>query len=250
MFYVEIGNRITIATCLGQLAEASNAEDLERILRYMEANRPVSRAKSALIADRAMGVTSWQQLRRNGGLAWDSRYVYRTSAMHRAYQVPLPRSYSYHEEAWFLEGMNRRIVLADRPFYEVSADLAKLEYDLGGRRSAATQNAWFLLMCSGSPSPMKYEAPAMVRWDLAQTVAAIRLYRLRHGVYPKALADLAPEILKKIPIDEYSGKPLIYKIKGSCFIVYSVGENLKDDGGRPDKNAHSGGRGDIVIEVR
>jgi len=41
-----------------------------------------------------------------------------------------------------------------------------------------------------------------------------------------------PDILSEVPTDPFSGNPLIYRKTPSGFIVYSVGSNGKDDGGR------------------
>lgn len=66
------------------------------------------------------------------------------------------------------------------------------------------------------------------------TVAAIALerYRRRHGKYPEQLPELTPEFLAKAPIDFMDGKPLRYRRKDDgTFLLYSVGEDGKDDGG-------------------
>jgi len=41
-----------------------------------------------------------------------------------------------------------------------------------------------------------------------------------------------PDILSEVPTDPFSGKSLIYHKTPYGFIVYSVGSNGKDDGGR------------------
>ena len=38
--------------------------------------------------------------------------------------------------------------------------------------------------------------------------------------------------MTNIPIDPFTGHPFIYKKQDSGFIVYSIGNNLKDEGGR------------------
>ena len=78
----------------------------------------------------------------------------------------------------------------------------------------------------------------------AQQAVALRLYRLKHGEYPERLSQLVPDFLDKLPVDPFSGKDYVYRKDGKGFIVYSLGENMKDDGGteapgKPDE-------GDIV----
>lgn len=61
--------------------------------------------------------------------------------------------------------------------------------------------------------------------------AAIKLYEKKNGRPPGALGDLVPECLSKLPKDPFSGRGYIYKVRGSEWILYSVWDNLRDDGG-------------------
>jgi hypothetical protein len=63
---------------------------------------------------------------------------------------------------------------------------------------------------------------------------ALHAYRLEHGQYPAALADLKSSYLKKIPEDPFALKgPPKYKLLGRKYALYSVGPDSKDDGGKP-----------------
>lgn len=66
----------------------------------------------------------------------------------------------------------------------------------------------------------------------ARTGLACRVYKSRTGEYPEDLKTLVPGLLTAVPVDPFTGKPLVYRREGKGFIVYSVGSNLKDDGGR------------------
>jgi hypothetical protein len=61
---------------------------------------------------------------------------------------------------------------------------------------------------------------------------ACRIFKSRTGEYPDGLDALVPDILSELPVDPFTGKPLVYRREGKGFIVYSLGSNLKDDGGR------------------
>ncbi len=66
----------------------------------------------------------------------------------------------------------------------------------------------------------------------ARTGLACRLHKSRTGQYPEKLETLVPGILSEVPIDPFTGKPFVYRREGEGFIVYSLGSNEKDDGGR------------------
>src|SRR5262249_6620406 len=61
---------------------------------------------------------------------------------------------------------------------------------------------------------------------------ALAAYRSDHGSYPEKLDLLAPQYLEEIPNDLYSGKALIYRPSEHGYLLYSVGDNGLDDGGR------------------
>lgn len=70
----------------------------------------------------------------------------------------------------------------------------------------------------------------------SRTGLACRLYKNKTGEYPENLEKLVPEILSEVPVDPFTGKALVYRREGPGFIVYSLGSNEKDDGGRSTYN--------------
>ena len=63
---------------------------------------------------------------------------------------------------------------------------------------------------------------------------ALAAFHSDHGHYPAALVELAPKYLEKIPDDLFSGKPLIYRLEGDGYLLYSVGPNGLDDNGNDE----------------
>jgi hypothetical protein len=84
-------------------------------------------------------------------------------------------------------------------------------------------------------------ARAQVANDLARLAVALERHRRAEGDYPEKLAALAPRFLAKIPHDVMNGKPLNYKRLNDDYLLYSVGQNLRDDGGLiVEKDYHAG----------
>jgi hypothetical protein len=46
------------------------------------------------------------------------------------------------------------------------------------------------------------------------------------------LALLTPDVLTREPLDGFTEQPFKYRRKANGYLLYSVGENGKDDGGR------------------
>jgi hypothetical protein len=66
----------------------------------------------------------------------------------------------------------------------------------------------------------------------AQIALALCIYKSEHGAYPDSLATLEAAGFK-LPKDPFGGQPLRYRREGAGFIVYSIGSDMKDDGGLP-----------------
>jgi len=65
------------------------------------------------------------------------------------------------------------------------------------------------------------------------TILALERYERDKGEYPENLCILVElGYLEKLPRDPYSDGPLVYKKTDDSFILYSLGENLSDDGGQ------------------
>jgi len=74
---------------------------------------------------------------------------------------------------------------------------------------------------------------------------AVHLRAIDHGSEPEALAALVPDYLDQLPTDPFTRQPLRYRNDAKGHLIYSVGPDKKDDGGRAG-DSHSSG--DILIE--
>jgi hypothetical protein len=61
---------------------------------------------------------------------------------------------------------------------------------------------------------------------------ALAAHRADTGRYPAQLNELTPKYLSKVPGDVFSGQSLIYRPTADGYLLYSVGQNEKDDDGR------------------
>ncbi len=76
-------------------------------------------------------------------------------------------------------------------------------------------------------------AEAEARRRLILAAITLERFRIRNGVYPKTLQELAPELLAEAPTDFMDGKPLRYKLAGdTAFVMYSIGLDCVDNGGQ------------------
>jgi len=67
--------------------------------------------------------------------------------------------------------------------------------------------------------------------DTFKIMVGLKIYKQKYGKYPEKLQLLTPEILPFLPVDPFTGKEFIYRIEKNGFLIYSLGENEKDDNG-------------------
>jgi len=92
-------------------------------------------------------------------------------------------------------------------------------------------------------------AETEARHRLAVLGIAAACFRTEEGRYPDKLQELIPDYISAIPVDPFDGKPLRMSPEGDGLILYSVGMNGKDEGGRDESWSH-GGTGGADISFR
>lgn len=65
--------------------------------------------------------------------------------------------------------------------------------------------------------------------EMAAVVCEIERYQLAHGALPATRADLH---MQRLPHDVIDGQPLRYRVTGDDYMLYSIGWNAVDDGGK------------------
>ncbi len=90
----------------------------------------------------------------------------------------------------------------------------------------------FIMPAFGRASEIAFRGK--VSHQAALTILALARWRAEKGEYPASLDQLtAAGLLTDLPMDPWSDKPLIYRRAGDNFILYSLGPNFEDNGGKP-----------------
>ncbi|MBP88360.1 MAG: hypothetical protein CMJ64_16865 [Planctomycetaceae bacterium] len=75
-----------------------------------------------------------------------------------------------------------------------------------------------------------FQRDAMLR--LLMVEFAIRGFQKEQGGLPESLDELCPTYISSVPIDPYSDDPLIFRRTLDAYVLYSVGPDGRDDGGK------------------
>jgi hypothetical protein len=156
--------------------------------------------------------------------------------------VPLWRFvWSYEDERHMLEEMEALLKACEEsitqhsvvPLHDADRQFAR-KSDAGGPYQSWHYWVTSTLMGAIMKAPLR-ACRFETQRELTITAIALKRYQLRHGKYPKGLDELVPEFLREVPVDWMDGQKLRYRPEGEKFVLWSVGDDGKDDGGTPDQ---------------
>jgi hypothetical protein len=136
--------------------------------------------------------------------------------------------------------LKSQVIFVQNYFRDLEKIVALPYYELKGRLQKDSQVhravPWYFRM-SGLQVPeflsvFLKEATLEAMMLTTKAGLACKIYKKQTGHYPETIDALVPEFLNKVPVDPFTGRPLVYTLQDGGVIIYSVGSNEKDDGGR------------------
>jgi hypothetical protein len=103
---------------------------------------------------------------------------------------------------------------------------------IGDRSRARQRRCVLVTRIWGGQTLRPFEVAGLAHLRMALTALAVERFRLGMGRWPQSLGALAPAYLEAAPDDPFDGKPLRYRRLDGGFVVYSVGRDGVDDGGK------------------
>jgi hypothetical protein len=128
------------------------------------------------------------------------------------------------DHAVFLQYMREHAEFFEQPYSVERRDSLEKKWSEALRRHVLTG---YLAPALSRIQEIHCRAAADIR--VTRTGLALLHYRDSHGGFPATLDALG---LRDVS-DPFTGKPLLYRVEDKGFVLYSVGEDLKDNGGTP-----------------
>jgi DNA-binding transcriptional MerR regulator/predicted HicB family RNase H-like nuclease len=158
----------------------------------------------------------------------------------------LKQARSLKEEQDYLETTSQQLLSARK---ETFPQRLKVVSDLIRQRVTEATDRGLLLnvwLSDGLDKHVNREARCLANLRLALTAVTLEQFRAAHNNrYPAGLSELTPSYLNTVLTDPFDGQPLRYRKQDAGYVLYSIGADLKDDGGKP----MNGKGGDIVFTV-
>lgn len=209
----------------------------------------LNKSKQVLQYERAFGIWVYQYIQKKGingiaeiGSTSDGGHTEYINPI-VSYIVGIAFSPVYKiDEIHYLEVMNKAVKSSNTLPYD-STYLKDYERALQDR-------SWYMvitnMICPIFSRYMMYRDDIVELHGMAQAALAIHVYKSEHGHYPSDLNEAASKLGMDIPKDIYSDSPLHYKSTDNSYILYSVGENRKDDGGMIEYRGMRSDNGDLM----
>lgn len=204
----------------GELAAVIDSVDLSNAARY------------SLQGHRVMGLTIYDSVSKGEVPVMEAENASMNKAFKRMCSSLPGRTWLYSDQLYYLKEMKRHIDDADLPYRIVHANASRPRPEPPRYVLFAT----LLLMRTDELSREVDRAKAGLAGS--RIMLGIMAYRDRFGSYPPSLDVLRERLHWSTPEDPFSGKSFGYRREGRGFVLYSIGDDLRDNGGHHEDSTN------------
>jgi len=162
-------------------------------------------------------------------------------------EPPLPPGYVPARSGWLLFKPNATLRLFASSFRELKDEAAtssisrmdQIDSRMQKRRASGTRSIggpnksgdeYFSTRIRPYIDLLDQHSLAKARYAVVTALFGVRRYIAKEARIPQKLDDLVPTYLASVPLDPFTNEPLHYNAQSG--LIYSVGINLMDEGGR------------------
>jgi hypothetical protein len=145
--------------------------------------------------------------------------------------------------AVFLEIMTENVEAAKLPVEQQEAEFKRIDQSIYQKPHIVRM----LLPAVIRIQQAYWRSQAQIR--TAIVALAVERYRREHGRWPDSLAELVPTKLPQVYTDPYDGKPLRYRRNKDGVVIYSIGPDKIDDGGKVSRTGTGTPAPDVGIQL-
>lgn len=225
-----------------------------------------SLADKVVFVERLMKIEILLFIRRNGLRAFDSPFQGKTPEPPTAEEAKTLAEFDWGQ---YLREHNRRFDQIDAAFRAKTREFrlkaldqldmeikdlgpkADLVQQLGGNVDADETTEFFRRPLLALPTKNLWKVQSVndraeQSHRIFRIAVALKIHQLEKGRYPAKLEELAPRVAPSEWLDLFSERPLVYRVDGKGYRLYSVGVNGSDDGG-PSNDSDSFDNDDLGV---
>lgn len=225
-----VGLRLSSATLEQVLNKARlSDEQLRRLATAFQKTEAYDGIKLAVVSQRCLGIWALESFRH---ITLQSES---TDLWGKVRELWFKAFYYRNDDyLFYLDTMRQYIAAAESPFPKTLQ--ATKETSQKAREYPGKSRYVGLTLLTDWDSIVGKDAECHAALLAAKAALGVERYRLaNHNQLPNSLEDLVPSFLAAEPIDPFDGKPLRFKKLAKGYVIYSVGPDGIDDGGKERK---------------
>jgi len=205
-----------------------NDQQLQRLqetIRQVDYQRNMQRA---FAGERALGIMAF----RNPGGVFEEIDVENVSLLGKLVSRNADLSLYLETVQRIIESLDRSWPEARNDAVVISAEIEEL-FNSGFNRMRFTLTS---LVFPALDSAIDAGARGAAYRDIVDVALAVQRYQIEHRRAPNQLDELIPEYYPQLPVDPFDGKTMRYRVDETEAVIYSIGHNDLDDGGKSDSS--------------
>jgi hypothetical protein len=151
--------------------------------------------------------------------------------------------WSVFPRGWLLQNIVRMNQYVDEVAAQIHPDDERFQREATPHAPPDPASGWeriyFRISSLLLPAFERVQAKFLETHTLVQqvrTACELERFRRQHGTFPESLAEVDTKFTGRPPVDIIDGAPLRYRREnGNEYLLYSIGQNGKDDGGSTGK---------------
>jgi len=150
------------------------------------------------------------------------------------------------DRRFYLDAIEKGVTAASLPFPE----RLKLGLQIPNFKAAPRYSMFTAKLLPRISDLFASEADVIAQLRAAQMALAVERFRCGHGgKLPTRLEELVPDYCKAVPADLFDGKQLRFRTFATGYVIYSIGNDGKDDEGAELDYNNSNAPHDITFKV-
>jgi hypothetical protein len=215
--------------------QSLSRDQLEKLDSFLDRLQMPGALRAALIAERVSSLGAFD-LTPEALTAWESSESPRPGGL-KAYRIGMgilkATGLQDADRHLMLQTMGKAISLAGSDDPKALKEYEELFRNVSAEAHRFPPKIFSAMLLLGLEKAATRFAQFEARRRAAKLALAVEGYRIAHsGDLPERLDELIPQFIAEIPKDPFDGQPLRFRRLATGFVVYSIGANRVDDGGR------------------
>ena len=157
-----------------------------------------------------------------------------------------PRWQMRRQQPVMMDMMNRLVENARLPSHEQASGESEIDREIKGKRVSAPLIGMLIPATNKVAEACRRKTGTVAAM---RGLIAVERFRMKYGKWPAKLSEVVPEFLDSLPTDPFDGTPIKMVRTSDGIIVYTVGNDKVDDGGKLNRKNPNAAGSDLGFQL-